>query len=215
MFLWCHAPLSTPNGLRTPLPLWLWISILQWISITLAINISAVDIKPTSERQREVWCACSSNCFPHWGVVNVKKMFGKPSQFIVGLIGGMHNGGYTVGYCMPVHGVVMCKWVCVIVYICHMWGHNLSSNSKYSAYWHSVGFVVRFCCALHVKSTSQSNHCCLYRWKALKCKPRPCLHQVSNCYLVVYMQVSCAKRHQVCNNDWCHCKTKFRRVPPV
>ena len=90
-------------------------------------------------------------------------MFGKPSQFTVGLIGGMHNGGYTVGYCMPVHGVVMYKWVRVIVYICHMWGHNLSSNSKYSAYWHSAGFVHRFCCALHMKSTSQSNHCCLYR----------------------------------------------------
>ena len=53
------------------------------------------------------------------------------------------------------------------------------------------------------------------KWKALKCKPRPCLHQVPNCYLVVYMQVSGVKHYQVCNNDWCHCKTKFRRVPPV
>jgi len=39
------------------------------------------------------------------------------------------------------------------------------------------------------------------QWKALKCKPRPCLHQVPNCYLVVYMHVSGAKRYQICNND--------------
>ena len=29
------------------------------------------------------------------------------------------------------------------------------------------------------------------------------------------MHVSGAKRYQICNNDWCHCKTKFRRVPLV
>ena len=46
-------------------------------------------------------------------------------------------------------------------------------------------------------------------------QPHQYLHQVPNCYLVVYMHVSGAKCYQICNNDWCHCKTKFRRVPPV
>jgi len=31
--------------------------------------------------------------------------------------------------------------------------------------------------------------------KALMCKPLPCLHQVPNCYLVVYMHVSGTKRY--------------------
>jgi len=40
------------------------------------------------------------------------------------------------------------------------------------------------------------------KWKALKCKPHPCLHQVPNCYLVVYMQVSGTKHFcKWCNND--------------
>jgi len=43
----------------------------------------------------------------------------------------------------------------------------------------------------------------------------PMLASCAKFYLVVYMHVSGAKRYHVCNNDWCHCKTKFRRVPPV
>jgi len=74
--------------------------------------------------------------------------------------------------------------------------------------WFHFDPISKSFCRWHV-----SDYPC--NWKALKCKPRPCSHQVPNSYLVVYVHVSATKRYQVCNNDWCHCKTKFTRVPPV